>query len=113
MLIDSSDLAKAFIVGYILFGLVIPVAPAMLTAWWCAQLMSRISKKEAMLTGVAASTAAFFTWLYYSTSNGFYDWLVFPPAACVVMAAISMVATFTLCYWRHSRKIDSTDGESE
>lgn len=113
MLIDSSDLAKAFIVGYILFGLVIPVAPAMLTAWWCAQLMSRISTKEAMLTGAATSAAAFFAWLFYSRSNGFYGWLVFPPAACVAMAAISMVATFILCYWLHNRKIGPADGEGQ
>ncbi len=105
MLIDSSDLAKAFIVGYILFGLVIPVLPAMLTAWACVHIMSRISMKEAMLTGAATSTAACVAWLFYSTSNGFYDWLVFPPPACVAMAAISMVATFTLCYWWHNRKI--------
>ena len=110
MLIDSSGLATAFIIGYILFGLVIPVAPATLSAWWCAQLMPRISVKESMLTGAATSTAAFFAWLFYSTSNGFYAWLVFPPAACVAMAAISMVATFTLCYWRHSRKIGPADG---
>lgn len=106
MLIDSSDLARAFIVGYILFGLVMPIAPAMLTAWWCAKLMTRISTKEAMFTGAVTSTAAFFACLFYSESKGYFDWLVFPPAACVAMAAISMAATFTLCYWRHTRKIN-------
>lgn len=109
MLIGSSDLATAFIFGYILFGLVIPVAPAMLTAWACVHIMSRITMKEAMLTGVATSAAAFFAWLFYSNSNGFYAWLVFPPAACVAMAAISMIATFAMCYWLHNRKISPAD----
>ena len=46
MLIDSSDLAKAFIIGYILFGLVIPVLPAMLTAWACAHIMTLLANQR-------------------------------------------------------------------
>ena len=29
------------------------------------------------------------------------------------MAAISMVATFILCYWLHNRKIGPADGEGQ
>lgn len=109
MIIDSSGWSKAFIVGYVLFGLVVPVAPAMLTAWWCAQLMPRISTKEAMLAGAATGTVAFLAWLFYSWPRGYFVWLVFPTVACVAMAAISMVFTFTLCYWQHNRKISPPD----
>ena len=105
MLIDSSELAKAFFVGFFVFGVVIPVLPAMLTAWMYVQIMGRISMKEAMLIGVATSTAAFLAWLYYGVSNGFYAWLTFPPLSCVAMAIISMVSTFALCYWWHKRRI--------
>ena len=71
--------------------------------------MTRISMKEAMVISVATSTAAFFAWLYYSTSNGFYVWVTFPPLSYVVMAIISMVSTFTFCFWRHNRKIGPVD----
>ena len=76
MLIDSSDLAKAFIIGNILFGVVILVAPAMLTARWCAQLMPRLSTKEAMLIGAATSTAAFYKGRRENVPRGRPDRLV-------------------------------------
>ena len=109
MIIDSHGGPGAFIFLHILFGVVIPVAPAMLTARWCAQLMTRISTKEAMLTGAATGTVAFFAWVFYGWPRGYFVWLEFPPAACIAMAAISMVATFILCYWQHNRKVNPLD----
>lgn len=105
MILDSHGGVGAWIFAHILFGVVIPVAPAMASAWWCSQLMTGISTKEAMRTGAATGTVAFFAWLFYSWPRGYFVWLAFPTAACFTMAAISMVVTFILCYWQHNRKI--------
>lgn len=105
MIIDSHGGPGAWVFAYILFGVVIPVAPAMASAWWCSQLMPRISTKEAMITGAATGAVAFFAWLFYSWPRGYFIWLDFPTAACFAMAAISMIVTFILCYWQHNRKI--------
>lgn len=106
---DSSDLVKGAIVGFVLYGVILPVLPAMLTARCCPYIMSRISMTEAMVVGALTSTAVSLGWFYYSVSNGFYAWVTFPTFPCVAVAIISIVCTFVLCYWWHNRKISPVD----
>ena len=60
---------------------------------------------SAQVVQFSSALDTFFAWLFYSWPKGYFVWLTFPPAACVAMAAISMVATFTLCYWWQDRQI--------
>ncbi len=113
MMIDGTGIIMGIMKIAFLSFIVVPVVPALLTAWACSRVMVRISPRQVMISGVVVGMIAAIVWFGSATV-----WLVYapgpgvvwvdgaPPFPCLVTAFISSVATFVLCYWWNSRQIN-------